>query len=836
MIGANPIRHGPWEVRELRRAWRARLATDLQAPQELDVDIEGDIVVQGDAFQAHHRHNDPGDLHCLVVHRGLPAPPSGAWLDERIIGRDLRVRVRRHGRDGAYVAMIRSATVIGSDAEREASYLHLHAQHRIGLAALSLQSRVFAAASFRRVVDEVLDGYGLELRWSLLQEVPEDALTIQYQESDLEFAGRLLAEHGVFWCPDPEDSRRVMLADHPEGLPRVETLLTSNAAGGLRDAKAFYLDDLQASRSLGPVRASTLGYDPMRAALRPPGTNPLAAMPLQRTFAHHANGLHYASTATEDAAQTTAREMYRHDGRRATDQNATSAQLARDRGQTQRWSAATTVPGLAAGTCIDLTFDPAGHGPLAVTDVVHAFVPEALGGAGEYEGSVALVPRASPLAATPTPWPAMDRVELGVVVGPPGQTLHTNESGEVRVQFHWDRQNRYDDRSSCWMRVVQPWSGPGYGMQFIPRVGTEVLVAFGGGNPNHPVVVACLHNTANPLPTSPESFPALSTIRSRSLEGGGANEIVFDDTPGGEQLRLRGEQDCLINAARHVVQQAGNSMRVDVGTDHDTQVGGDQTVSVAGAAAIAYGRLTTNIGGDATYTCAGDLKERVAGFHLRDITGGKLETVRGFARVAVVPASEAEPGDLELTAAGTTRAAGRRLHLQATDQITLQVGATTLTLDRQRIELRSNEIHLNSVEGTKIYIDDDEALSVAEGFQVSRGNVVISSGGASLRLDADAHLDGALVKLNCGPGSAGGDVASQDPDDQALAVFDLELPPGVTTATFVIVHPTGEVKHHEAPAGHLELPGPRGATFVLQEVLIDGITHAIISPTKDTSE
>src|SRR5262249_21062448 len=102
--------------------------------------------------------------------------------------------------------------------------------------------------------------------------------------------------------------------------------------------------------------------------------------------------------------------------------------------------------------------------------------------------------------ALKTPKPAIQGLQSAVVVGPPGDEIHTDEHGRVRVQFHWDREGKHDEGSSCWMRVSQGWAGASYGMVAIPRVGHEVLVAFLEGDPDHPVVVGRLYNATAPVP------------------------------------------------------------------------------------------------------------------------------------------------------------------------------------------------------------------------------------------------------------------------------------------------------------------------------------------------
>jgi uncharacterized protein involved in type VI secretion and phage assembly len=49
------------------------------------------------------------------------------------------------------------------------------------------------------------------------------------------------------------------------------------------------------------------------------------------------------------------------------------------------------------------------------------------------------------------------------VVGPAGEEIHVDAMGQIKVQFHWDREGGGDDRWSCWIRVMQAWAGAGFG-------------------------------------------------------------------------------------------------------------------------------------------------------------------------------------------------------------------------------------------------------------------------------------------------------------------------------------------------------------------------------------
>ena len=60
-----------------------------------------------------------------------------------------------------------------------------------------------------------------------------------------------------------------------------------------------------------------------------------------------------------------------------------------------------------------------------------------------------------------TPRPVVDGVQTAIVVGPGSEEIYTDEYGRVKVQFHWDREGKNDENSSCWIRVGQLLAGAG---------------------------------------------------------------------------------------------------------------------------------------------------------------------------------------------------------------------------------------------------------------------------------------------------------------------------------------------------------------------------------------
>ncbi|NHZ83501.1 type VI secretion system tip protein VgrG [Massilia sp. CCM 8695] len=126
-------------------------------------------------------------------------------------------------------------------------------------------------------------------------------------------------------------------------------------------------------------------------------------------------------------------------------------------------------------------------------------------------------------------------IQTATVVGPPGEEIHTDKYGRVRVQFHWDRVGANDDKSSAWIRVATPWAGANFGMTSIPRIGTEVLVQFMDGNPDRPIITGMVPNADTMPPWTLPDNKTQSGVLTRSTPNGGydnANALRFEDKKG----------------------------------------------------------------------------------------------------------------------------------------------------------------------------------------------------------------------------------------------------------------------------------------------------------------
>ncbi len=145
-----------------------------------------------------------------------------------------------------------------------------------------------------------------------------------------------------------------------------------------------------------------------------------------------------------------------------------------------------------------------------------------------------------------TPWPEVPGVQTGVVVGPSGKEIHTDKYGRVKVHFRWDRLNPKDDTASCWIRVASGWSGKNWGLNWVPRVGQEVLIQFEDGDPDRPFVTGMLYNADTMHPYIDEAQPTQTGIQTRSSPGGKEKEfnaLLFEDKAGDEFVHVQSQKD-----------------------------------------------------------------------------------------------------------------------------------------------------------------------------------------------------------------------------------------------------------------------------------------------------
>lgn len=256
-----------------------------------------------------------------------------------------------------------------------------------------------------------------------------------------------------------------------------------------------------------------------------------------------------------------------------------------------------------------------------------------------YENEFECLPESAPFRPErKTSRPTIQGTQTAKVVGPADEEIYTDEHGRVKVQFHWDRRGKNDEKSSCWIRVSQVHAGQGWGMMDLPRIGEEVIVSFLEGDPDRPIIVGRVYNGMN-MP--PFALPAGKTRRgnmTKTYQGAGYNEMSMDDTPGNEQLRVNAMYNMNSNVNNDQTLDVGNNQTEKVAVDRTREVGNNENVTIGVDQICKIGSNNTTTIGSNQSISVGSMKNETVGMMSNEMVGVAKTTNVGVANSIIAGA------------------------------------------------------------------------------------------------------------------------------------------------------------------------------------------------------
>lgn len=296
-----------------------------------------------------------------------------------------------------------------------------------------------------------------------------------------------------------------------------------------------------------------------------------------------------------------------------------------------------------------------------------------------------------------TPRPEIHGAQTAIVVGPPNTEIYTNEYGQVKIQFHWDRKGNMNETSSCWIRVAQLWAGNGWGGMFIPRIGQEVVVTFLEGNPDRPLITGTVYNGGKRPPYSLPDNKTMSTIKSNSTTGGGgSNEIRFEDKKGAEEVYIHGQHDMntVVENDQQLVVHRDRTVNVDqdttehIGRNHSCTVVGNREVDITGNdTETIHGSQTLqigagqyiNVGGTQTVIVDSNQTVTISSSQSVSVVGSAMETVGGSKTITVGGSqTDTVTGSFTLSCGGFTVISGGPINVTSGGPLSITAPAVSL--------------------------------------------------------------------------------------------------------------------------------------------------------------
>jgi type VI secretion system secreted protein VgrG len=488
---------------------------------------------------------------------------------DQIVGRRVGVSISEEVDQKRYINGFVSR-FCQSGADTRFTHYHAEVVPWLWFLTRSAACRIFQNMTVPDIISKIFKDHGFsDFKNSLQGTYGQWDYCVQYRETAFNFVSRLMEQEGIFYFFEHEkDKHTLVLADQPSAhkpCPGQSKARLDYTPGAL--LKEDVIDEWRLEQELRTGKYSLKDYN-----FETPSTD---------------LGVKEPSIISVDG--NSKYEIYDYPGEY--EKKGEGETLAKTRMQEEE---TTHLVATGSSSCrafiAGYRFDLEGHSrkdmnkSYILTEVHHtasvgeSYSDDASNDEEEYSNTFSCIPHSVPFRPTRiTPKPFVQGPQTAVVVGKSGEEIWVDKYGRVKVQFHWDREGKKDENSSCWVRVSQPWAGKNWGAVWIPRIAQEVIVDFLEGDPDQPIITGRVYNAEQMPPYALPDNQTRSTFMSRSSKGGGSanyNELRFEDKKGSEQI--------FINAEKDMDQRVENDSREFVGNDRSLIVKGNQKEKVEG--------------------------------------------------------------------------------------------------------------------------------------------------------------------------------------------------------------------------------------------------------------
>lgn len=353
---------------------------------------------------------------------------------------------------------------------------------------------------------------------------PEREYVVQYEESDLAFLSRWLEREGIYYFFDNDGTReKVVFADAASAYRPAAAghRFRYRPKGGGETQKAGAHEDIVALRCTAARQPGAIVIADWN--WRDPGARVVAREDdTPRPGMRHEYNAHVRTPAQAEAHAAARREAL--DARE---------QVFEGRGTCRSFRPGRTF-------ALEGHFRPDFDEEYVVTAVRHEAEQAVNFEAGvvtssNYANTFEAVPaRRTFRPARATPWPAIKGViHARIDSAGDGEFADLDDDGGYLVRLPWDLAESEDDEAerkppggaSRRVRLAQPYAGPGVGLHFPLRKGTEVLLTHIDGDPDRPVIAGAVPNPDSPSPVD------LANHKQNRLHTTSGNAVILDDDP-----------------------------------------------------------------------------------------------------------------------------------------------------------------------------------------------------------------------------------------------------------------------------------------------------------------
>lgn len=151
-----------------------------------------------------------------------------------------------------------------------------------------------------------------------------------------------------------------------------------------------------------------------------------------------------------------------------------------------------------------------------------------------------------------------------------------------RVQVKFPSFGAAGESVRAWATLITPYADDDQGLEILPEVDSQVMIAFEAGDPSRPYIVGACWNGRRALPESAQSANNLRTLKTRS-----GSLLQFDDTEGAAKVTVSmasGHQIVLDDAAQELTVQHSNGSKIVMNIAGQITITANATVEVNASA------------------------------------------------------------------------------------------------------------------------------------------------------------------------------------------------------------------------------------------------------------
>ena len=151
-----------------------------------------------------------------------------------------------------------------------------------------------------------------------------------------------------------------------------------------------------------------------------------------------------------------------------------------------------------------------------------------------------------------------------------------------RIQVKFPSFGQAGDTVRAWATLITPYADDDQGLEILPEVDSQVVVAFEAGDPARPYIMGACWNGKKSLPESPQSANNLRTLKTRS-----GSMLQFDDTDGAAKVTVSmqsGHKIVLDDTAQEISVTHSNGCKIVMNIAGQVSITANSTVEVNASA------------------------------------------------------------------------------------------------------------------------------------------------------------------------------------------------------------------------------------------------------------